>query len=156
DPNQLEAAAQRHAATRVMPELLATGQDTPPPGGPLPGGLGPQPTCVSLPGYRFVQCLAQGPLGDLWRAQDASGRECRALCLPRLAREARLIDRLQALSHPALPPTEVHWSAAGRLVLVTGWYEQTLRDRLEECRQRDRRPGLPRGELLGYLRTAAE
>jgi serine/threonine protein kinase len=121
---------------------------------PLAGGG--QPNSVSLPGYRFLQCLAQTPLGDLWRAEDAEGRERRALCLLSFVHyDAQLIARLQALRHPALPPTEVCWSAAERLVLVTDGHKQTLRDRFEACRAAGR-PGVPRDELLRHLRAAAE
>jgi serine/threonine protein kinase len=49
----------------------------------------------------------------------------------------------------------VAWSPSGRLVLVTDEFEQTLRDRLEKC-QKQGLPGIPRQELLRYLRTVAE
>jgi serine/threonine protein kinase len=115
-----------------------------------------EPTSVSLPGYRFVQCLAQSPLGDLWRAHDATGRERRALCLLNFVRyDEQLISHLRALRHLALPPTDVHWSPADRMVLVTDCYDQTLRDCFEACLATGL-PGIPRTELLRYLRTAAE
>ncbi len=83
---------------------------------PLPSA---QPTYVSLPGYRFLHCLGQNGLGDLWAVEDTAGRELRALVLFAFASEsAALIRRLQALKHPTLPPTEVCWSPSGRVVLI--------------------------------------
>jgi serine/threonine protein kinase len=117
---------------------------------------GPAPTCVSLPGYRFLHCLSQTPLGDIWKAEDEQGHPRRALCLHNFVEQnPTLIERLQSLQHPVLPPTEAAWSPSGRLVLVTEQFEQTLRDRLETC-QKQGLPGIPREELLGYLRMAAE
>ncbi len=124
--------------------------------GPPLNALAGQPTSVSLPGHRFLQCLSQTPLGDFWRARNAAGRECRALCLLEFVRyDEHLIQHLRALTHPALPPTEVHWSPAERLVLVTECCERALRDRFENCLA-EGRSGAPREELLRYLRTAAE
>ncbi len=62
---------------------------------------------------------------------------------------------MQGFNHPALPATEVSWSPAGRLVLVTEEFEQSLRERLEVC-QKQGLPGIPRDELLAFLRTVAE
>jgi serine/threonine protein kinase len=125
----------------------------PPPGAPA---RPPMLTALSLPGYRFLSCLMQGPLGEVWRAEDSAGRPRRAFCLLNFVRyDARLIHHLQALHDPALPPTEVHWSPAERLVILTECSERTLRDRFEECLA-EGRPGVPRAELLRLLRSAAE
>lgn len=114
------------------------------------------PTAISLPGYRFVSCLNQTPLGDLWLAEDAQGRRRRALALHGFVRyDARLIAHLQALRDPLLPATEVHWSSAERLILLTDCYEGTLRDRFE-ARQAEGSAGIPRGELIPLLRGAAQ
>jgi serine/threonine protein kinase len=116
----------------------------------------PAPTCVSLPGYRFLHCVGRTPLGDIWKVVDEQGRLRRALCLPTFVdQDPVLIERLQSLSHPALPATEASWSPSGRMVLVTEDFDLTLRDRLEMC-QKQGLPGIPREELLGYLRAAAE
>jgi serine/threonine protein kinase len=120
------------------------------------GGVGPAPTAVSLPGYRFQSCIGQGLLGDVWRAEDSAGRPRRALCLLNFVRyDARLIAHLQALRDPALPSTEVHWSPAERLVMLTESYEKTLRERFDECRAKGL-PGIPRADMLRLLRSVAE
>jgi serine/threonine protein kinase len=116
----------------------------------------PAGSSPSLPGYRFLKCLNQTPLGDVWKVEGDQGRPRRALCLPVCAaQDPSLPDRLQRLHHPALPVTEVVWSPAGQFVLITEEYSRTLRDHLEDCQKRGL-PGIPRDELLGYLRAAAE
>jgi serine/threonine protein kinase len=123
---------------------------------PRPALDGPLPTAVSLPGFRFRRCISQTPLGDLWEAEDASGSLRRGLALLGYVRyDARLITHLQALRDPMLPATEVHWSPAERLVLLTDPCDGALRDRFEACVAAGQ-PGIPRAELLGLLRSVAE
>lgn len=109
-----------------------------------------------LPGYHLLRCTAQTPLGDTWQVEDERGNPRRALCLPGFVdREHLPIHRLQSLKHPAVPAVEAVWSSSGRWVLIGEAFGQTLRDRLEACRKQGL-PGIPRAELLGYLRAAAE
>jgi serine/threonine protein kinase len=122
--------------------------------GSTPGSA--QPTSVTLPGYRFVQCTSQTPLGDVWEVTDAAGKVSRALCLYNfVGNDPQLIGRLQGLSHPVLPGAQVSWSPSGRLVLVTEPFEKTLRDRFEACLAEGLQ-GVPRGELLRCLCVVAE
>ncbi|MGL4552282.1 MAG: protein kinase domain-containing protein [Gemmataceae bacterium] len=135
------------------PALPQTGLEAAPANAP---GDMPAPTAVSLPGYRFLHCVSQTALGDQWYAEDAQGRPRRAVALLGFIRyDGRLIAHLRALRDPVLPATEVHWSPAERLVILTEPYEGSLRDRLDR-RQSEGQPGVPRAELLGLLRTAAE
>jgi serine/threonine protein kinase len=114
------------------------------------------PTCVSLPGYRFLECVAHTPLGNVWKAEDEQGRPRRALCLENFVEPDRQqVEMLQSVRYPALPRTEIAWNPSGRLVLVTDDVEQTLHDRMEAC-QKQGLPGIPREELLDYLRPVAE
>ncbi len=117
-------------------------------------------TDPALAGYQFVASLGCSPLMDVWKARRPDGRDC----LVRLvygsgARGAReqdeAVQRLKALQHPALNPTEVVLHDPGRLVLVSELVGQTVRDRWQQC-QAQRLPGIPRLELLDYLRAAAE
>lgn len=145
-PSGLEPAAQ----TCSSPDLTDTAAPAPAP------AIGPLPTAVSLPGYRFLRCVNQTPLGDLWEARGADGGVRRALALLGYVRyDARLINHLQALRDPMLPVTEVHWSPAERLVVLTDPCECTLREHFERCLA-DGKPGVARAELLRLLRTAAE
>lgn len=129
------------------------------PQGGMPGPGGPNaiaPTSVALPGYRFLQCHSQSPLGDIWKVQDDQGREGRALCLYSfVGHDPQLITRLQAIRHPAIPEAQIHWSPSGRLVVVTEPVAATLRDRFDECRSQGQQ-GVPCEEFLGYLEVVAE
>src|SRR5262249_6437964 len=116
---------------------------------PLPAGM--------LRDYRLLECVDHGALMDQWKAKPPTG----ALRLVKVVSVAHdqglhdLGDRLRALTHPALLPIEVVYAEPGRLVLLTDFIPTSLRERLKEC-QRTKLPGIPRAELLGYLRTCAE
>jgi len=138
-----------------------------------------------LPGYQFLDCVGRSPLGEVWKVLDPTGRRRLVKFIhgfatgSALAREFRSAARLKGMSHPCLAPAEIVQSDPVRLVLLTDHIEQTLRDRFMECQAEglgqppgdrlgdrpaepsgdrigERLPGIPRQELLGYLRCAAE
>jgi serine/threonine protein kinase len=118
--------------------------------------LAPQATCVTVSGYVFQECCGQTPLGEIWKLVDPQGKQRRGYSLiSGPGDQARLFSRFQAFKHPTLPDTEVIWSPTGRLVLVTDLERNSLRDRFAECAAQ-KLPGIPRTEMLGYLRIAAE
>ena len=87
---------------------------------------------------------------------DEAGREFRLLTLAASFGDAEpLLQRLRAIRHAALPPCKAIRVAEHRLALVTLRYEKTLGERFEAARAAGMQ-GVPRGELLGYLRSAAE
>jgi serine/threonine protein kinase len=115
-----------------------------------------QRTCVVVPGYRFLECRGQNPLGELWLMEDNRGRQRLGFSLIPLAdSQAKRLTEVVTAGHPALPQTDVFWSPAGRLVLVMEPGRRTLRDQFEEC-QKQGRPGIPRSQLLAWMRAAAE
>src|SRR5262249_39581962 len=69
--------------------------------------------------------------------------------------EEKVLQRLRAVQHAALPPSRVLRASSDRLAVITFFYEGSLRDRFEACRAAGL-PGVPRAELPGYLRPAAE
>ena len=126
----------------------------------LPDQAVPSATCPVLPGYRFLGLQAQTPFGDVWTVQAPGGRTRRLRFLPDLPgwdpdEERSTLERLCALTHPALLATELLVTESGRRLLVTDLFEQTLADR-SRIYQTRRLPGIPRSELLGYLWTAAD
>jgi serine/threonine protein kinase len=163
------SSSEAAATSVVAPEGLLSTASSHPDAGPLAAptpesgdhssGNTPdraQPTSVALPGYRFLHCISQSPLGDVWKVTDEAGQERRALCLYSfVGHDQQLIDRLQGLQHPALPAAQVSWSPSGRVVLVTEPFTGTLRDRFDACLASGQQ-GVPRGELLGCLRVVAE
>src|SRR5262249_44033851 len=112
-----------------------------------------------LTGYLVLDPLGSTPLFDLWKTQTPSGQQ-RALKLfyglgnatPKLKEN---ILRFASLHHPALIPSEVVAVEPGRLILLTDLVQETLRDRYLQCRAQ-KLPGIRRGELIEYVRAAAE
>jgi serine/threonine protein kinase len=133
-------------ATRVVPEK----PPAPPADGERPRAA--ERTWSPPPGYKFLQCTSQTPIGEIWLVRDADGRNRRAL---HLNGGSEMRERFRALKHPGLVPIEVYEGDTGRSVLISDIPKWTLRDRFEECQTSGMR-GIPRDELLNYLRDAAE
>ena len=113
-----------------------------------------------LPDYTFRECLSTSPLLDSWKVQVPSGKERMVQFLygfsgpgGKTAQEA--VNKLRSFQHPALVQTEIVHCDQGRLVLVTDLVKESLRDRFQQCANQ-KQPGVPRGELVDYLRAAAE
>ncbi len=108
-----------------------------------------------LPIYQFVRCLNRTPLTEVWDVHTSSGRRRVAKILfgPAGACSAAL-NRLLSLRHPVLAPLEFVQNTPGRLVLVSDPVKKNLRDCFQEYRAKGQ-PGIPRQQLLGYLKEAA-
>ncbi len=105
--------------------------------------------------YQFLKCLERNPLGELWRVRDANGRHRLAQLLPPGENEAGL-KRLQTLqTHRGLVPMEIASRDTAQPYLVMDFPSRTLGDRFQEC-WRQGQGGIPRAELLHYIRQAAE
>ncbi len=110
----------------------------------------------ALAGYKLFECLSRGPLGELWRAAGPRGS-------PRLVRfvtvgeqpPGELFGPLLAVRHQALAALEVVEAGPGRIALISEAGDSSLAVRLREC-QAAGLPGIPRGELLGYLAWTAD
>jgi serine/threonine protein kinase len=111
---------------------------------------------LSLPGFKTLRCLNRFSLGEIWSVEDQKGRVRRALCLHDIVgKDAKVLARLKDFRHPILAPFDLYWTTSGRLVLVTEAFRQSMPERLRDC-QKQGQPGIPRNELLFYLRSAAE
>lgn len=113
-----------------------------------------------LVGYQLLDCVNRHNAGELWKAQTSDGRK-------RLVRIVHGYDpagehpggdplaRLRELRHPALPRYEIQTGPGGRLALLTDTPDVGLADRLRESQQTGH-AGIPRSDLLAYLRQAAQ
>jgi serine/threonine protein kinase len=113
-----------------------------------------------VPGYTLLECESRGQLIDVWRARGQDGQERLVHLLSSVAhwREqeiAQLMSRLWDLEHPTLAPREILRATSGCVVVVTPAFTRSLGDRLQECLGQQLR-GIPRDELLGYLKGVAE
>ncbi|MCI0464222.1 MAG: protein kinase, partial [Gemmataceae bacterium] len=125
-----------------------------------PPGANAATAGTALPGYRFLDFLGQFPLGESWKVQTPDGRlrlvkYIYGFATAEAPRNPDVLRQLQSLRHPALLRTEAVHGEAARLILVSDLAEQSLRDRFRACRTQGL-PGIPRRELLGYVRAAAE
>jgi serine/threonine protein kinase len=110
--------------------------------------------------YRFLECLTNSPLMEIWKAQSADGTKERIKILyglgsANLAKLKEALVRLQCMQHPAVLTPEVIFVEPGRLILQTAYVRETMRSRVHQCQSR-KQPGIPRSELVDYLRAAAE
>ncbi len=107
----------------------------------------------NVDGFSFVSCVERNPIGELWHARDASGKEYLAQMLPTEEDIGRASRFLAAIKQPGLPPNSVI-ERDGQPIFLTELRHQTLRDRFQECWSQGL-PGVPRAELIGYLQSAA-
>jgi len=111
----------------------------------------------SLVGYTFLDCVERSPLGEVWKVRSADHRIQVAYYLRAgegAGRDWR-VERLRLFGHADIPGFEIVEADPGRTVLLTDGYEKTLEERFHEFWAHGH-PGIPRAELLGYLRSAAE
>jgi serine/threonine protein kinase len=112
-----------------------------------------------LAGHVFLESLGNSPLFDLWKVRTPSGQKRMVKLVYGLGSPTPKLKEnvlsLRSLHHPALVPSEVVLLEPGRLVLITDLVKETLRDRFLQCQSR-KLPGIPRAELVDYIRAAAE
>jgi serine/threonine protein kinase len=119
-----------------------------------------------IPGYRLLELVGKGGFGEVWKCEAPGGlfKAIKFIHGPEHSLEAgglRAVMELQSLQHvrtirhPFLLSIERVEVIDGRLVIVMELADRSLHDRLADCRAAGQ-PGVPRDELLAYLREAAE
>ncbi|HUR54076.1 MAG TPA: serine/threonine-protein kinase [Gemmataceae bacterium] len=118
-----------------------------------------------LPGYVLVEPLGLGEFAEVWKCQAPDGRRKAVKFVARdpesadgeeqLRRECDAYQRIQEIRHPLLLAVERAEVVGTELVAVTELADRHLGERLRECRDGGL-AGIPRDELLGYLRESAD
>ncbi len=133
-----------------------------------------------VPGYRLSSLLGWGRFGEVWKVSAPGGFEA-ALKIISLSnrhgvKEYRAIRLFKQVRHPNLVPLMGLWlkdkhgnfideevveesgdlqGQAAELILAMGLGDRNLSDRLKECQEQLKLPGIPGWELLDYMEQTA-
>lgn len=120
------------------------------------------PNLELIPGYRLVRYLGRGGFGEVWEATAPGGlsKAIKVATLeagtnPENCRELQGLQQIRTIRHPFLLSIERYEIVDHYLVIVMELADKSLADRYDECAANGL-PGIPRDELLDYMRESAE
>jgi len=126
-----------------------------------------EPHAEPIPGYKLIERLGGGGFGEVWKAEAPGGLN-KAIKFVygdlqsqddtdgnRAEQELKALSRVKSVHHPYILSLERYDIINGQLVIVMELADRTLWDRFKESRSQGL-PGIPRSELLEYMRETAE
>lgn len=133
---------------------------------PIPMAVRIERGAEPLPGYKLIERLGVGGFGEVWKAEVPGGLlkaikfvygtiDTVDASAERATQELKALSRVKSVRHPFILSLERFDIVDGQLIIVMELADRNLMDRYRECRAQQL-PGIPRAELLRYLREAAE
>jgi len=125
-----------------------------------------EPNYEPIPGYRLIEPLGSGGFGEAWKCEAPGGIQKAIKFVfgnlnsldvdgARAEQEQKALNRVKEVRHPFVLQMDRIEEVDGELVIVMELADKSLHDLYEEC-QRAGLVGIPRDDLLRYMRDAAE